>query len=416
MAIYHLTVKNGSRAGGQSAHAHARYIARDGKYGRPDRAGADRDPLLYSESGHMPAWAAGDPQAYWAAADTYERANGQLYKEVEFALPAALSAAEQQAAASAFAQALTADEQLPYSLAIHAGQGTNPHCHLMISERANDGIEREADEWFKRANRAAPARGGALKTRTLQTKDWLLTTREAWAAAANQALERAGEPERIDHRSYAAQGIEREPDVYLNATVRAMEARGIETDRGNAAREVVAAARQLDELAAQEAALLEERASLIAAAAIAASPVPPSRWETVKERVGAWLSGDQAPAAVPTPPAAQGGPAPSLTDSDQAAAENAPQERVSVAQAGRASAEGPPRPLTSEEGRAAYNEVLERQEEIKATIAEIADPAERAKAERALAQVQQAAAARRESEQQVQERRRGRDRDEGWER
>ncbi|MDE2756421.1 MAG: MobA/MobL family protein, partial [Acidobacteriota bacterium] len=338
MAIYHLTVKNGSRAGGQSASAHACYIAREGKYGRPDRDGADRDPLLYSESAHMPAWAAGDPLAYWEAADTYERANGQLYKEVEFALPAELSAAEQQAAASAFAQALTAAEQLPYSLAIHAGQGTNPHCHLMISERANDGIEREADEWFKRANRAEPERGGALKTRTLQTKDWLLTTREAWAAEANQALERAGEPERIDHRSYADQGIEREPGVYVNAAVRAMEARGIETDRGNAAREVAAAARQLDELAAQEAALLEERASLIAAAAIAASPVPPSRWETVKERVGAWLSQDPAPESEPDPPAAQrapsaaqDGPAPSPPASDQAEAAHAPQERVFVA-------------------------------------------------------------------------------------
>ena len=55
------------------------------------------------------------------------------------------------------------------------------------------------------------------------------------------------------------------------------------------------------------------------------------------------------------------------------------------------------RPLTYEEGRVAYNEVLERQDEIKATIAGMADPAEREKAERLFATVQQDAAARQRS-------------------
>jgi len=63
-----------------------------------------------------------------------------------------------------------------------------------------------------------------------------------------------------------------------------------------------------------------------------------------------------------------------------------------ASQAGREPAE---RPLTYEEGRAAYHEVLERQDEIKATIAGMADPAEREQAERLLATVQQDAAARR---------------------
>ena len=149
-------------------------------------------------------------------------------------------------------------------------------------------------------------------------------------------------------------------------------------------------------------------------------PAPqPTAWETVKERVGAWFSRDQAAEAVPVPPAdaaAEGGRAPASPAPAPAEAENAAAERVSVAEVGCESAVGSSRTLTSEEGRAAYREVLERQEEIKATIAEIADPAERAKAERALAQVQQDAAARQESEQRVQERRRGRDRDDGWER
>ena len=256
MAIYHLHVKNGSRAGGQSAHAHAQYVSRDGKYSR------ERDALVYAESGHMPAWTAERELDYWDAADLYERANGQLYKEVEFALPVELSAEAQRELALDFTHQLTDAEQLPYTLAIHAGQGTNPHCHLMISERANDGLEREPDQWFKRANRAEPELGGALKTRTLQTKDWLVATREAWAEQANQALERAGELERIDHRSLAAQGIDREPGVHLGPTVHAMELRGIQTERAAVALSVDRLTGQIIDLAQLEEGLDHERARL----------------------------------------------------------------------------------------------------------------------------------------------------------
>ncbi|WP_258370326.1 MobA/MobL family protein, partial [Serratia marcescens] len=75
------------------------------------------------------------PADYWDAADLYDRANGRLFKEVEFALPVELTLDQQKALASEFAQHLTGAERLPYTLAIHAGGGENPHCHLMISEK-----------------------------------------------------------------------------------------------------------------------------------------------------------------------------------------------------------------------------------------------------------------------------------------
>ena len=232
-AIFHLSVRTGSRSKGQSARAAAAYIQRDAEYGR-DRDQADE--LLYAESGHMPSWADAEPTAYWDAADLYERANGRLFKRLEFALPLALSADEQRELAVGFARSLTDDEQLPYTLAIHAGEGTNPHCHLLISERTNDGLERSPEQWFSRYNAAAPEQGGARKTEALKPRAWLDTTREALAAQTNQALERAGHEVRIDHRSYAEQGIERLPGVHLGPTVAAMEARGIETERGVEAR------------------------------------------------------------------------------------------------------------------------------------------------------------------------------------
>ena len=35
----------------------------------------------------MPEWAQDDPRTYWAAADENERANGRLFRDIEFALP-----------------------------------------------------------------------------------------------------------------------------------------------------------------------------------------------------------------------------------------------------------------------------------------------------------------------------------------
>ena len=199
MAIYHLSVKTGSRGGGQSAKAKSEYIEREGKYEK------DRDELAYSESGNMPSWAADDPRAYWSAADEHERANGSLFKEIEFALPVELDERQQREVASSFAADLTGGERLPYTMAIHRGDGENPHVHLMISERGLDGHDRDPEQWFKRANKATPEKGGALKTRSFMNREWLENTRQAWETAANRALEQAGRSERIDHRSLAAQ-------------------------------------------------------------------------------------------------------------------------------------------------------------------------------------------------------------------
>ena len=243
-AIYHMKVRTASRSKGQSARAAAAYIERTEEYSRdPERAAE----LVYTESGHMPGWADADAGgvAYWDAADLYERNNGRLYKSVEIALPLALSAAAQRDLAVQFAHHLTDAEQLPYTLAIHAGKGENPHCHLMISERTNDDIERSPATWFKRYNAAAPEDGGARKTTALHPKDWLLETRAAWAAQTNQALERAGHAIRIDHRSLEAQGIDRVPGIHLGPQVLEMEARGIQTERGQLALAIAATNAQL---------------------------------------------------------------------------------------------------------------------------------------------------------------------------
>ena len=225
MAVYHLKASFGSRAGGQSASAKSDYIEREGRYEQ------DGEELEHKEHGNMPEWAEDDPGKYWEAADEHERANGRLYSEVQFAFPKELNEAERREVASRFAEGLTGGERLPYTLAIHRGgpNGENPHAHLMFSERGNDGIERSAEQWFRRYNAKAPEKGGARKSRAAKAGDWLNKTREAWEREANRALERAGHEERIDRRSLAerrdeayrsgdlkrAAELSREPNVHL---------------------------------------------------------------------------------------------------------------------------------------------------------------------------------------------------------
>ena len=223
---YHLSFRSGSRSLGSSAASAHAYITRTDAYDD-----AERDPAVYTESGQMPSWAEDDPADYWDAADLYERANGRLYVSADFALPCELSAADQIELAHGFAHNLTADERLPYTLAIHAGLDAdgrehNPHAHLMISERQNDGIDRDRQQWFRRANSRDPARGGAPKTRAIHGRDWMERARERWAARTNAILERNGRADRVDHRSYARQGVDREPGRHFGPAAAHMVSRG----------------------------------------------------------------------------------------------------------------------------------------------------------------------------------------------
>ena len=237
-----MNVKTGSRIGGQSARAKSDYIGREGKYEK------DGEELEYKESGNMPEWAEDDPRGYWAGADAHERANGRLYRQVEFALPRELNERERVEVASSFAKNLTGEERLPYTLVVHRGgeDGGNPHAHLMFSERTNDGIERSAEQWFKRYNAQEPENGGARKSTATKPREWLEQTREDWADHANEALERAGRTERITEASFETQYFEaaengderemarlqnREPGVHIGPHNVARAERGEDLDR-----------------------------------------------------------------------------------------------------------------------------------------------------------------------------------------
>ncbi len=217
MASYHLSVKTGGKG---KAASHADYIAREGKYAREK----DND-LEHQESGNMPAWAAHKPSEFWKAADTFERANGCTYREIEIALPREFTPAQRLELVRDFVQQEIGDRHA-YQFAIHNPRaaiegGEQPHAHIMFSERLNDGIERDPQPYFKRANTKNPERGGAKKVRGGETpterKAYLIAQRERWADLQNKHLERYQHPDRVDARSLKAQGIEREPERHFGA-------------------------------------------------------------------------------------------------------------------------------------------------------------------------------------------------------
>ena len=217
MAIFHCAVSHGSRKDGQSGAAKVAYIMRTGKYGR------DPGELLGACAGHLPSWAGGNPRVFFAAADEYERSNGRLFTQVLFAIPNELSDQDALLMAYHYAEAAT-ETGAPYALAVHRGgvevpevesaaaaseeadeedlPPHNRHGHLVICERIDDGIERTARAWFRRANKKEPALGGAAKDREMNGGNWVPDVRFACAEYVNYALERAGFSERVTCESH----------------------------------------------------------------------------------------------------------------------------------------------------------------------------------------------------------------------
>jgi hypothetical protein len=230
-SFYHVSFRSGSRATGACAVSAHDYIAREHVF---DSTAFDR--AVHVESGHLPSWTQGDAREYWDAADLYERENGRLFVAGDFALPRGLELEEQIALAREFVSGLTDREHLPYTFAIHAGedrggQEHNPHVHVMISERGNDGIDRDRQQWFRRANRAHPERGGVAKSRAFHGRDWVEGARERLADSINARLREDGRQERVDHRSYERQGVDRQPAEHFGPEAAHIFERRGESDR-----------------------------------------------------------------------------------------------------------------------------------------------------------------------------------------
>lgn len=88
-------------------------------------------------------------------------------------------------------------------------------------------------------------------TERWNSDEQLVLWRAAWADVANRYLERTGHEERIDHRSHAERGLLEQPTVHEGVVARAMEKKGIISDRCELNRQIKADNALLRELRGQ---------------------------------------------------------------------------------------------------------------------------------------------------------------------
>ena len=119
----------------------------------------------------------------------------------------------------------------------------NPHFHFLCPIRP---IELNGKWGYKQrreyvldenGNRIPDGKGdhvfNAVPTTDWGSADTLEFWREQWAVLCNAKFEEKGLDVRIDHRSYERQGVELLPTIHEGPTVRAMEKKGIKTDKGD---------------------------------------------------------------------------------------------------------------------------------------------------------------------------------------
>ena len=203
-----------------------------------------------------------DRSTLWNSVEQIEKASdAQLAREIEVALPVELSRAEQLALVRLFVKDNFVAEGMCADFALHDKGDGNPHAHILLTIRPlrSDGKWgpkcRKVYALDSQGNRIPDGKGG-WKNHREDTTDWNSREnaekwRAAWATYANRALEVAGRPERIDHRSYERQGIEKIPSIHMGVAASQMERKGIATEKGNINRQIAADNKLLKELKAR---------------------------------------------------------------------------------------------------------------------------------------------------------------------
>jgi ATP-dependent exoDNAse (exonuclease V) alpha subunit len=221
VAIYRLEAKIISRGNGHSAVAAAAY--RTGTKIRDERSdrvhdyssrtkGVVQSVILRPEN--SPEWTA-HTASLWNAVELHEkRKDAQLSREFILAVPKELSSEEQFQLSVEWAQRELVSKGMIAEVSLHNPKsGKNPHVHILATLRTLDGDKfsaKKSREWNEKA----------------QLHDW----RESWCKAENDALEKAGRPERVDHRSLKDRGIDRIPEPKIGKEAMGLKKRGVVED------------------------------------------------------------------------------------------------------------------------------------------------------------------------------------------
>ena len=301
MAIYHLEAKVISRGAGRSACAASAYLSCSQILNDYDGIQYDytRKSGLVWQAVFLPEYAPqewSDRAILWNAVESNEKTkDSRLAREFVMALPIELGKDQWTALLTEYIQTNFVAEGMCADVAIHDTDGHNPHAHIMLTVRPLDkqgkwqyktekeylcvrhGEERgftaaefkavQVDGWEKQypykvgkqkvymAPSAAEAQNLVRVSKHPKStkygrqnpiaEKWnsdeqLVVWRKAWADATNAHLERAGADAQIDHRSHAERGLDDQPTIHEGVVARALEKKGIISDRCEINRQIKA--------------------------------------------------------------------------------------------------------------------------------------------------------------------------------
>ena len=232
----------------------------------------------------------------WNAVEEAEKTkDSRLAREFVVALPVELGRDEWIALLTDFIQTNFVADGMCADVCIHDTDGHNPHAHIMLTVRpltkdgkwqyktekeylcVRDGEERgftaaefkaaQGEGWekqyqYKVGKKKAympPSQAEAQGYERISkypkstkygrqnpiserwnSEDQLTLWRAAWADVTNRFLERAGSQERVDHRSHAERGLDEQPTIHEGVVARALEQKGIISDRCELNRQIKA--------------------------------------------------------------------------------------------------------------------------------------------------------------------------------
>ena len=303
MAIYHLEAKVVSRGTGRSAVAASAYLSCSKILNDYDGVQHDytRKKGLVWEQIFLPEYASAEWQdraVLWNAVEENEKTkDSRLAREFVPALPIELTPSQWKELLTDFIQNSFVTEGMCADVAIHDPHppGHNPHAHIMLTVRPlnedgtwqyktekeylciRNGEERgftaaefkaaQADGWekqypykvgrkkvymppseaekhgYERANKHPKStkfgRQNPIAERWNSEEQFVLW-RAAWADVTNRYMERYGHKERIDHRSHMERGLDEQPTIHEGVVARALEKKGIVSERCELNRQIKA--------------------------------------------------------------------------------------------------------------------------------------------------------------------------------
>lgn len=216
--LFHLAMSVVRRSAGRSAVAASAYRSAsrmvDLRTGLVADYSRKRDvaPLPLVLPGGCPPV---DRAAFWNAVEAHHRRDDAVTaREIDAALPQGLSREQEATLAARFAHWLADTFRVGVDVGVHR-PAENPHLDVLLSacEVRPDGT----------LGKKVTSLDGIARQRNKGLPNPVEIIREMWANLCNEALAEVGHVDRVDHRSYARQGVPLIPTFHLGRAVAAME-------------------------------------------------------------------------------------------------------------------------------------------------------------------------------------------------